>query len=79
MKRGLLSALVLSAGLVFAAPAVALADGIEINGTQTGEGSVTVDEANSTITVRGNVTLDGTGNAFPSLRTPLSFSRRVRR
>lgn len=63
MKRGLFSALILSAGLVFAAPAVALAEDITIGESQTAMDPVVIDEAGSKITVSGDVTLEGTGDA----------------
>lgn len=63
MKRGLFSALILSAGLVFAAPAVALAEDITISQSQTAMDPVVIDEAGSKITVSGDVTLEGSGDA----------------
>lgn len=63
MRRRLFATLTLAAGMLFAAPAAALAESITIDGTQTTE-NFTVSEPDSTITVSGNVTLDGDGNAF---------------
>lgn len=63
MRRRLFATLMLATGMLFAAPAAALADGITMNGTPTG-GTVTVDDTTNTITVSGNATMSGTGNAF---------------
>lgn len=63
MRRRLFATLMLAAGMLFAAPAAALADGITMNGAATG-GTVTVDDAANTITVSGNATMNGTGDAF---------------
>lgn len=63
MRRRLFATLTLAAGMLFAAPAAALADGITMNGTPTG-GTVMVNEDTNTITVSGNAAMSGTGNAF---------------
>lgn len=63
MRKRLFATLMLAAGMLFAAPAAALADGITMNGAPT-TGSITVDEDTNTITVSGNATMSGTGNAF---------------
>ena len=63
MRKRLFATLMLAAGMLFAAPAAALADGITMNGAATG-GTVTVDDAANTITVSGNATMNGTGDAF---------------
>lgn len=74
MKRGLLSALVLSAGLVFAAPAVALAEDITLDGTQEGTQFIIGSDETNTITVKGDVKLNGEGDAFTiSKNTQLIF------
>lgn len=63
MRKRLFATLMLAAGMLFAAPAAALADGITMNGAPT-TGSITVDEGTNTITVSGNATMNGTGDAF---------------
>ncbi|WP_273397588.1 hypothetical protein [Thermophilibacter mediterraneus] len=73
MRRRLFATLMLAAGMLFAAPAAALADGITMNGTPTA-GSITVDEGTNTITVSGNATMSGNGDAFTiNANTTLEF------
>ncbi|WP_072375075.1 hypothetical protein [Thermophilibacter mediterraneus] len=73
MRKRLFATLMLAAGMLFAAPATALADGITMSGEVTG-GTVTVDNTSNTITVSGDATMNGTGNAFTiNANTTLEF------
>lgn len=74
MRNRVLLACLLSAGLAFSAPAVAMAEDVVIDGNQQ-QTSFTLDGENNTITVSGDVTLEGGEDAFTITgNTQLTFA-----
>lgn len=64
MKKGLFAAIALSAGMLLAAPSVAFAQEIVIDGSQTDTQFTVNQDEDNTIVVKGDVVLNGTGDAF---------------
>ena len=64
MRKGLFAAIALSAGMLLAAPSVAFAQEIVIDGSQTDTQFTVNQDEDNTIVVKGDVVLNGTGDAF---------------